>query len=250
MIRFFRKIRQRLLTENKFTKYVLYAIGEIFLVVIGILLALQINNWNDRRKEKQKETFILNDLHQEFVSNKKLLDSIMIHHKRTFKSSEYLKSRLPIDVNTIDNLDSLSYHLFTVSFAYTYNPSTGIVNSLLNNSTIEIISNDELRQLLIGWKDVLSDYQEEELRASENYLNHLKPFEKEHFKYSLDYKELLSDPRIDLTFLETLAFDNYVLDRYNDLNNIVNTNTWTGELNHISKTMDRIIELSNTKSTY
>ncbi|MDF0706038.1 DUF6090 family protein [Flagellimonas okinawensis] len=248
MIRFFRKIRQRWLNENKFTKYLLYAIGEIFLVVIGILLALQINNWNDRRKEKQKETFILKDLHQEFASNKKLLDSIITYHKQTFKSAEYLKSQLPIDVNSIDNLDSLSYHLFTVSFAYTYNPSTGIINSLLNNSSIEIISNDELRQLLIGWKDVLSDYQEEELRASENYLNHLKPFEKENFKYSLDYKELLSDPRIDLTFLETLAFDNYVLDRHNDLNNIVNSSTGTGELNLIMKTMDRIIQLSDTES--
>ena len=248
MIQFFRKIRQRLLNENKLTKYLLYAIGEIFLVVIGILLALQINNWNDLRKQKQKEKFILRDLHQEFVFNRKLLDSIMTYHKRTIKSAEYLKSRLPIDVNRIDNLDSLSYHLFTVSFAYTYNPSTGIINSLLNNSTIEIISNNELRQLLIGWKDILSDYQEEEIRASENYLNHLKPFEKEHFKYSLDYKEVLSDPRIDLTFLETLAFDNYVLDRHNDLNNIVHSATGTGELNHITKTMDRIIQLSDPKS--
>ena len=50
MIKFFRKIRQRLLTENKFNKYLLYAIGEIVLVVIGILIALQINNWNENRK--------------------------------------------------------------------------------------------------------------------------------------------------------------------------------------------------------
>ena len=50
MIKFFRKIRQRLLTENKFSKYLIYAIGEIILVVIGILIALQINNWNENRK--------------------------------------------------------------------------------------------------------------------------------------------------------------------------------------------------------
>ncbi|MEH6746612.1 MAG: DUF6090 family protein [Maribacter arcticus] len=52
MIKFFRKIRQRLLTENKFSKYLLYAIGEILLVVIGILIALQINMWSDNRKAK------------------------------------------------------------------------------------------------------------------------------------------------------------------------------------------------------
>tara|TARA_R110002072_G_scaffold14272_4_gene59494 strand:- start:1111 stop:1833 length:723 start_codon:yes stop_codon:yes gene_type:complete len=53
MIKFFRKIRQRLLTENKFSKYLIYAIGEIVLVVIGILIALQINNWNEKRQQKQ-----------------------------------------------------------------------------------------------------------------------------------------------------------------------------------------------------
>ncbi|WP_449288538.1 DUF6090 family protein [Meishania litoralis] len=51
MIKFFRKIRQKMLTENKFSKYLIYAIGEIILVVIGILIALQINNWNEERKE-------------------------------------------------------------------------------------------------------------------------------------------------------------------------------------------------------
>lgn len=50
MLEFFRKIRQQLLSENSFSKYLFYAIGEIILVVIGILLALQINNWNEDRK--------------------------------------------------------------------------------------------------------------------------------------------------------------------------------------------------------
>ena len=53
MIKFFRRIRQRLLSENKFTKYLIYAIGEIILVVIGILIALQINNLNDESKLKR-----------------------------------------------------------------------------------------------------------------------------------------------------------------------------------------------------
>lgn len=55
MIKFFRKIRQRLVTENKFSKYLLYAIGEIVLVMIGILLALQVNNWNENNKLRRLE---------------------------------------------------------------------------------------------------------------------------------------------------------------------------------------------------
>ena len=62
MLRFFRQIRQRLLTDNKFSKYLLYAIGEILLVVIGILLALQINNWNEWRKDRQTEKEIIQNL--------------------------------------------------------------------------------------------------------------------------------------------------------------------------------------------
>ena len=55
MIKFFRKSRQKLLSENKLSKYVLYAIGEIILVVIGILIALQINNWNEANKRRDNE---------------------------------------------------------------------------------------------------------------------------------------------------------------------------------------------------
>ena len=59
MIKFFRKIRQKLLTENKFSKYLIYAIGEIILVVIGILIALQINNWNEEKQNQNLETHFI-----------------------------------------------------------------------------------------------------------------------------------------------------------------------------------------------
>ena len=59
MIKFFRKIRQKLVSENKFSRYLLYAIGEIILVVIGIILALQLNNWNEQRKLKAQEAELL-----------------------------------------------------------------------------------------------------------------------------------------------------------------------------------------------
>ena len=62
MIKFFRRIRQKLLSENKFSKYLFYAIGEIILVVIGILIALQINNWNENRKELKHQNFLFAQL--------------------------------------------------------------------------------------------------------------------------------------------------------------------------------------------
>ena len=70
MIKFFKKIRQRLLTKNNFSKYLIYAIGEIVLVVIGILIALWLNNINQQRIELQESLFLKLELKQELLKNK------------------------------------------------------------------------------------------------------------------------------------------------------------------------------------
>ena len=69
MIRFFRTLRQRLLTENRVSKYLLYAIGEILLVVIGILIALQVDNWNEERKKQREITQLLRDIEGDLLMN-------------------------------------------------------------------------------------------------------------------------------------------------------------------------------------
>ena len=62
MIKFFRKIRQNLISEGKTVNYLKYAFGEIVLVMVGILLALQVNNWNEFIKEREKEKKIISEL--------------------------------------------------------------------------------------------------------------------------------------------------------------------------------------------
>jgi len=69
MIKFFRHIRQKLLSENKFSKYIVYAVGEIILVVIGILIALQINNWNEKGKLQTTENQLLQELETSLKSD-------------------------------------------------------------------------------------------------------------------------------------------------------------------------------------
>ena len=74
MIKFFRKIRQKMLIENKFSKYLIYAIGEIILVVIGILIALAINNWKENQKLRNQEITYLNNLRDDLETQINMLD--------------------------------------------------------------------------------------------------------------------------------------------------------------------------------
>jgi hypothetical protein len=103
MLRFFRQIRQRLITDNKFSKYLLYAIGEILLVVIGILIALQIDNWNEERKaEKQIDLLLINlaDAINQDIDN---LKKATILHEFRSNSLRYLLdfTEKPSDVSLI-----------------------------------------------------------------------------------------------------------------------------------------------------
>lgn len=82
MIKFFRKIRQNLLLENKTGKYFKYAIGEIILVVIGILIALQVNNWNENRTKQKEINETLSNLEQDLVANYKLANEKLKFYKR------------------------------------------------------------------------------------------------------------------------------------------------------------------------
>lgn len=80
MIKLFRQIRQSLLTENKFGKYLLYAVGEIILVFIGIIMALQFNNWNEEKKIQKNIETTLNLLKDEINTNKISISNVQDYH--------------------------------------------------------------------------------------------------------------------------------------------------------------------------
>ncbi len=107
MIKFFRRIRQNLLLENKTGKYLKYAIGEIILVVIGILFALQINTWNQERKDRIKENEILLDLAENLETNKKILKENIEQLNLFDKSSEIVLNSI---YKKLPYSDSLKFH--------------------------------------------------------------------------------------------------------------------------------------------
>ncbi|MDX1462931.1 MAG: DUF6090 family protein [Marinirhabdus sp.] len=159
MIKFFRNIRRRLVGENRFSKYILYAIGEIILVVIGILIALQINNWNEFRKVAAEEQEILAQLKNEFEKNlDQLNEKIYMRNKMTLASEALLNY---IDHPEDHIQDSLLYYMFRLTQEPTFDP---IENDLAVSGKLRMIKNDSLQMLLSNWSS--DAYQVQELEQS------------------------------------------------------------------------------------
>ncbi len=237
MIKFFQKIRYNLMEQNKTGRYIKYAIGEIFLVVIGILLALQINNWNQQRIASSKEKTLLLELHQEFVENKIQFETVIAAHQSAFDICDKWIAMFPIDLKTTI-IDSLPHRYDGLHKRWTFNPSQGIINALVSTSSFELISNRELRRLLVSWNDVLSDFQEDELNSRNFVMEELNPFMNKHFHYQTDY----SDSRLDLSILESAEFENLIYQRREYLLDIIDSDN---ELTRVQNTINRIIELSD-----
>ena len=171
MIKFFRKIRQNLLMENKTGKYFKYAIGEIMLVVIGILIALQINNWNQQHQQKTEELKQLKALKLEFEKNALNLDSITKHHIENEDAT--LRVINATSHYTIKEFDSLYYK---ATYNYNFDPSKGIYNSLINSGNIELISNETLKYKLAEIQDIVTDYIDDENNVREYGIKEFFPF--------------------------------------------------------------------------
>ncbi|WP_412560788.1 DUF6090 family protein [Winogradskyella sp. MIT101101] len=143
MIKFFRHIRKSLLMENKTSKYFKYALGEIILVVIGILIALQINNWNEARKNKNYERSMLAQMKEELQSNSNMLNNWLPSLKgivRTVNTVAAMKE----DPN--HPTDSLQYHLERIKgFGIAVSFNTSAYNAI-NSGGLDKISNPEIRQ--------------------------------------------------------------------------------------------------------
>ena len=150
MIGFFRKIRKNLADDNKPLKYIRYAIGEIVLVVIGILIALQINNWNEHQKEIKEEQQILNNINNEFKNNYKLLEKHQNIYLEVWKSTNTIMSMIGLSETDLKkhNLDSLLSKIIDI---FDFNPTENSITEILASGKLNVISSDPLKNSLLEW---------------------------------------------------------------------------------------------------
>jgi hypothetical protein len=152
MIKFFRKIRQKMLAENKFRKYLIYAIGEIILVVIGILIALQINNWNEERKDTSELNQYKQRLIKQFQKDSTDLWSFNKGSKYMMPIFNTLDSIFRENLNGNINKDSLIKIPVFITLQSEFISETYALNELNNTGKMSLFKNDTL-------KDKLTQYQ-------------------------------------------------------------------------------------------
>ena len=133
--------------SGKFSKYLIYAIGEIVLVVIGILIALQINNWNEKKKLKVEEVKFLKNFKQSLISDIEFNDFRFDKYELTRESISFLLNHIEQD---LQYQDSLKYHFGRITQTWTPKINTEVFEALKAND-LNLISNDGLRDKLISY---------------------------------------------------------------------------------------------------
>ena len=203
MINFFRKLRQQLLSQNKVSKYLLYAIGEIALVMIGILLALQVNNWNESKKQKNFANKILNAITISIKKNIVYYEFVIDYNEDGNQSAEIILNHLDKNLSYHDSLD--------IHFSHAIQYSTPIIRNAgyesLKSYGLSIIENDSILEALEvyndGFIETLVLRQEyyfsntvlpvlTELFETVAIRSDMKPFDYDELKNSRKYRSILN----------------------------------------------------------
>lgn len=150
MLKFFRKIRQKLLNEGKLRKYLIYAIGEILLVMIGILLALQINIWNQNYTNRKEETKALINIQSDLDAQIQELNRFINYEESVLGNANSILSHFQENDGFI-NLDTLYDKINSLGSRLTIKPFNNTFSELNSSGTLDLIRSDSIRLKLIEY---------------------------------------------------------------------------------------------------
>lgn len=218
MITLFRRIRQKLIASGSVTKYLLYAIGEILLVVVGILIALQVNDWNEEKKARIEERVLLENLKNDFEIRYNELVEFSEIRNLALSGIDTLAVMInkPEAILPTDEMDKIFANLNNL---IQFNDQFKVLDVLFSTGKIDRISNQELKTKLLNWPQNVEEMMEEQRIRYDIFSSYLLPlqyrylairhiFEKFNFrgyeypkgtpaKKVSDYRGLLSDPNFE-----------------------------------------------------
>ncbi len=232
MIKFFRKIRKKLLTENKFSKYLIYAIGEIILIVIGILIAFKLNSNALNRTKTESECQYINELLLQIENDMADINENIIGLEPTLLKLGKFTSAIYND--SLNELDSIDTHIIAMKNYYFFIQQTNTKINNLESPEITLFNNHELKDSILNYQNydlnkLLYFENKYELNAKDvrNYYN-------EHFKFPFPTPSLPIDKKDALS------------DRYY-LNLVAERAIWTEQLLSVYKDMNKkLIQIENS----
>ncbi len=162
-------MRQKMLTENNIGKYLIFAIGEIILIMVGILLAVQVSEWNQGRKDRIEEKLILTRLNDEMTENLEKISWLLQGFQRKEKAME--KVSLVLSGKPVEN-DSLflSDVIISATWGWTVQSLQRLIYDELNNTgRLAIIRNIELRNSITELYNYVQVYEGTGLSRTNDY---------------------------------------------------------------------------------
>ena len=221
------------LLRSKWREYLI----EIAVIIIGIMLAIALNNWNEYRKDRQKEKQFLQQIHNEFLHNKKQLEEVITFHREILNECEKIIQLFPIKVDSV-NLDSLGLSIRKSGRWTTFDPSQGTIDALISTSSFDVISDEKLRMLLLTWKGNVKDY----FRNEQNTLDRLNTIYNPYRLKNIFVP--LTDSRMNLSVLQSFEFENQLRRRRADILNLLHH---SAQLHKMQKDIEEVIFLTKSK---
>lgn len=173
MLSTLRRLRRRLLAERRLIDYLAYAAGEILLIVVGVLVALALNDWNQARQAREREAFYLASLREEFVENRVRLEGVAAANAAVADSAAAL-ARALADGSAAQLSDARLADLLyaTLVDEIDYAPAGAVLAELVASGRLEEIRSARLRRALTSWPAVVAgvDRQEASQRLQREYL--------------------------------------------------------------------------------
>jgi hypothetical protein len=161
-------LRLNWLREGSFGRYAFYALGELILIIVGILAALWIDNARQQQREAELEQFYLRGLRNEFHASLVKLDTLIAVNRSTYDTAKTLLNRIPKSETREDEAALAPLLIEALSFEIAYNPNNSLLNEMISSGRLQSLSDSALRQHLTSWESFLEsvDRQEISLRSS------------------------------------------------------------------------------------
>jgi hypothetical protein len=175
MAKIFKNVRRKLTEEHKVKSYLLYALGEILLIVIGILIALQVHSWHQHQIDQREAINIKANLNEEFTENRALLNTSRNEFKKSIASGLVLINLVGASRSELEkhNLDSLFYFTFESA---SYLPSENSLQDILQSGRLDLISDKTLRENLLFWSASMKRLKNIDDNSSDWVTNHMIPY--------------------------------------------------------------------------